>query len=80
MRSVAEDSYDHLLLHAARAGRERQGDAGFVPAARVIGEALARVDDYVPDSYLIFPVRPPRSCGGMVDEQRYDIVLREDRA
>ncbi|TFD99504.1 DUF1835 domain-containing protein [Jeotgalibacillus salarius] len=56
VQAVNENYYDSLILSIAANMTDDQGD-GFVKAARIIGEALGRIDDVVSDMFLEYRVR-----------------------
>lgn len=53
--SVDEDYYDDYIIHSAR--RLHRRNAGFMKSARLIGEVIGNVDQYIGDGFVEYRVR-----------------------
>lgn len=52
LHRVAADYYDNYIIDAARKLHNKQENKGFIKSARLIGEVIGQVNQYIGDQYL----------------------------
>ena len=57
IQSVPEDYYDEFIIKKAKKLHRKQGTKEFMKSARLIGEVLGHLDQYVGDSFLEYRLR-----------------------
>ncbi|MFT8319965.1 MAG: DUF1835 domain-containing protein [Bacillus sp. (in: firmicutes)] len=57
IRSVPEDYYDSYILCTVKKLHKKKGNRGFIKAARVIGEVIGYLDQYIGDQYIEYRLR-----------------------
>lgn len=57
IQNVPEDHYDKFIVKKAKKLFGKRGSKGFLKSARVIGEVLGYLDQYVGDSFLEYRIR-----------------------
>ncbi|WP_059173992.1 DUF1835 domain-containing protein [Bacillus sp. FJAT-27445] len=57
VRNIEEDYFDQNLIDIAKRLHKKQKNKDFLMAARIIGEAIGQIEQYVGDSYLEYRLR-----------------------
>lgn len=57
IKCVSADYFDERFIHAARLLHSKQSEMDFMKAARLIGEVLGHLDQYVGDQFLEYRLR-----------------------
>jgi hypothetical protein len=57
IKRVPEDYYDQYIIHTAEKLHKELENHGFMKSARLIGEVLGHVDQYIDDGYFEYRVR-----------------------
>ncbi|WP_050615283.1 DUF3658 domain-containing protein [Bacillus testis] len=57
IRHVDEDFFDDFIIRSAQRLHQEADSCTFMPAARLIGEVLGHIDQYIEDAFLQYRVR-----------------------